>query len=101
MYIRKDDNVIVLTGKDRGKKGKVLRAFPQEGKVIVEGVNLRKKHQRATKAGQKGQLVEKPMPLNVSNVSLVDPKTGKASRAKVAMVEGKKIRTSIKSAVAF
>lgn len=68
MHIKKDDNVIVLTGKDKGKSGKVVKAFPKIERVIVAGVNLRKKHQRPTKGGQKGQVIEKPAPIHVSNV---------------------------------
>ena len=70
MKIKKDDSVIVITGKDKGKKGKVTRAFPKENKVIVEGINVRKKHQRARRQGSKGQIVEMAMPINVSNVKL-------------------------------
>ncbi len=70
MNIKKDDNVIVLTGKDKGKTGKVLKSFPKENKVLVSGINVFKKHQRPTKQGQKGQVVEKNGPIHVSNVAL-------------------------------
>jgi large subunit ribosomal protein L24 len=70
MKIKKDDNVIVLTGKDKGKSGKVLKSFPKENKVLVSGINVFKKHQRPTKQGQKGQVVEKNGPIHVSNVAL-------------------------------
>ncbi len=70
MKIKKDDNVIVLTGKDKGKSGKVLKSFPKENKVLVSGINVFKKHQRPTKQGQKGQVVEKSGPIHVSNVAL-------------------------------
>jgi len=80
MRIKKDDNVIVLSGKDRGKTGKVIRAFPRTDRVIVSGVNIRKVHQRATKTNQKGQIVEQAFPLHVSNVAIADPKGGKATR---------------------
>jgi large subunit ribosomal protein L24 len=70
MKIKKDDNVIVLTGKDKGKSGKVLKSFPKENKVLVSGINIFKKHQRPTKQGQKGQVVEKSGPIHVSNVAL-------------------------------
>lgn len=72
MHIKKGDNVKVLTGTSRGKTGKVLKSMPQEERVIVEGVNMRKHHERARKAGQKGQVVERPMPIHVSNVSKVN-----------------------------
>ncbi len=72
MKIKKDDNVIVLTGKDKGKTGKVLKAMPKENRVVVSGVNMFKKNQRPTKQGQKGQVVEKNGSIDVSNVALVD-----------------------------
>lgn len=70
MKIKKDDSVIVITGKDKGKKGKVVKAMPKENKIVVEGINLRKKHQKARKQGSKGQVVEIASPINVSNVKL-------------------------------
>ena len=77
MKIKKDDNVIVLTGKDKGKKGTVLKAFPKENKVVVSGVNMLKKSQKPRKGGEKGQVIEKTMPIDVSNVKLVDRKEKK------------------------
>jgi large subunit ribosomal protein L24 len=71
MKIKKDDNVVVLTGKDKGKTGKVIKAMPKENRVIVAGVNMFKKNQRPTKQGQKGQVVEINGSINVSNVALV------------------------------
>ena len=68
MKIKKNDNVIVLTGKDRGKTGKVLRAFPKLERVFVAGINIHKKHERPRKSGQKGQTIEKEAPIHVSNV---------------------------------
>lgn len=68
MQIKKGDNVIVITGKDQGKEGKVLRAVPAEDRVVVEGINLIKRRQRARKQGQKGQILEIPAALHVSNV---------------------------------
>ena len=80
MKIKKNDNIIVLSGKDKGKKAKVLQAFPREMKVIVEGVNIRKMHKKATRDGAKGQIVEKAYPIHASTVALLDPKTNKATR---------------------
>ena len=80
MKIKKDDNVIVLTGKDKGKTGKVIKAMPKENRVVVAGVNMFKKNQRPTKQGQKGQVVEKNGSINVSNVALV----GEVKKSKVA-----------------
>lgn len=97
MHIKKDDNVIVLTGKDKGKKGKILHVFREREKVIVEGVAVKKKHQKATSRGGKGSIIEKATPIHVSNVSLVDSKTGKPTRFGTKMVGEKKVRVSKKS----
>lgn len=80
MKIKKGDEVVVLTGKDRGKKGVVVRALPEVGKVVVEGVNVAKRHQRPTSATQQGGIIDKFMPLDVSNVAVVSPSDGKATR---------------------
>ena len=76
MKIRKGDRVVVLTGKDRGKEGEVMRAMPEVDKVIVDGVNQVKKHQRATRATMQGGIIDKDMPLPVANVSIVCPTCG-------------------------
>ena len=68
MKIKKDDKVIVLTGKDKGKTGSVIKAFPKEDKVLVSGVNVLKVHQKPRKSGEKGQIIDKTMPIDVSNV---------------------------------
>ena len=68
MKIKKDDKVIVLTGKDKGKTGSVIKAFPKENKVIVSGVNVLKVHQKPRKSGEKGQIIDKTIPIDVSNV---------------------------------
>ena len=78
MKIRKGDTVRVLTGKDRGKEGEVMSALPEQGKVIVAGVNVAKKHQRATRQTQQGGIIDKDMPMDASNVMLVSQ--GKTSR---------------------
>jgi large subunit ribosomal protein L24 len=70
MKIKKEDSVIVITGKDKGKKGKVVKSFPKDGMIVVEGVNMRKKHQRARRQNSKGQVVEIASPINASNVKL-------------------------------
>ena len=88
----KGDNVVVISGKDRGKKGKVLTALPRERKLAVEGVNMRKKHVRAKRAGQKGQIVQMPGVFSVSAVMLVCAKCGKGVRAGYKVQGGKKIR---------
>ncbi len=68
MHVKKDDKVIVLTGKDKGKTGTVIKSMPKEGKVIVSGVNVLKSHQKPRRGGEKGQIVEKTMPISASNV---------------------------------
>lgn len=80
MKIRKNDQVKILSGKDRGKTGKVLRVIPKTGKVLVGGLNLVKKHSRPKRQGEKGQRVTVPAPVNASNLMLVCPKCSKASR---------------------
>ena len=80
LKIKKGDRVRVLTGKDRGHEGEVIRVLPSAGKVIVDGVNVAKKHQRATKATMQGGIIDKDMPLPVANVALLCPACGKATR---------------------
>jgi len=80
MKIRKGDRVVVLSGKDKGAEGTVERAIPKDDKVIVEGVNVARKHQKPTRGDQQGGIIEKAMPIHVSNVAVVSPKDGKATR---------------------
>ncbi|MCL4547981.1 MAG: 50S ribosomal protein L24 [Bacteroidetes bacterium] len=80
MKIRKNDNVIVIAGNNRGKTGKVLKVFPQINRVIVEGVNLRKRHTKPNQKNPQGGIVEKEAPIHVSNIMIVDPKTNEATR---------------------
>jgi large subunit ribosomal protein L24 len=92
MKIKKGDKVIVLTGKDKGKTGEVTRSFPKKGKVIVSGVNVAKKHTRNRfSQDKKGEIVDKTMPINVSNVSLIDSKN-KPSRVGYKVDGDKKVR---------
>lgn len=99
MNIKKGDNVIVITGKDKGKTGKVEFAFPKEQKVLILGVNIKKSHQRPKKSNEKGQIVEKPMPIHVSNVSIIDSKTNKPTRIGFKKDGDKKVRITKKSGV--
>jgi large subunit ribosomal protein L24 len=80
MKIKKGDRVKVLTGKDRGKVGEVMRAIPETGKVIVDGVNVAKRHTRATRATTQGGIIDKDMPIPVDNVAIVCPSCDKATR---------------------
>jgi large subunit ribosomal protein L24 len=92
MKIKKNDQIKISTGKDKGKTGKVLRIFPEENKLLAEGLNLVKKHVRPRREGEKGQRVEVPGKIDVSNVMLVCPKCGKASRVGYKQVGDKKVR---------
>jgi large subunit ribosomal protein L24 len=97
MKIHKNDNVIILTGKDKGKKGKVLRTLPEMEKVIVEGINIVKRHQKARSQGQKGETLSIPAPMHVSNVAIIDPKDKKATRVGYKIEGDKKIRIAKRS----
>lgn len=97
MRIKRGDNVIIISGKDRGKTGKVLTVVRPQSLVVVEGVNMRKKHQKPRRSGQKGQIIDIAAPLHVSNVQLVDPKTGKGTRVGFQIQKGKKVRVAKKS----
>ena len=91
--IRREDEVIVLTGKDKGKRGKVTQVLVQHGKVVVEGVNLVKKHQKPVPAlGTAGGIVTKEAPIDVSNIALFNSATGKADRVGFRIEDGKKVR---------
>lgn len=97
MKLKKGDNIIVITGKDKGKKGKIVRVLAQDNKIIVEGINMMKKHQRPKKSGEKGSMISVSMPLNASNVQILDPKTNKQSRIGSKIIGDKKVRISRKS----
>ena len=93
MKIRRGDRVRVLTGKDRGKEGEVMRAIPAEGRVIVDGVNIAKRHTRATRQTQQGGIIDKDMPMPVSNVAIVCGGCGKATRVGYRFDDqGRKVR---------
>lgn len=97
MKIKKGDKVIVITGKDKGKTGEVTKAMPKENKVIVSGINLAKRHQKPSQENA-GGVVSKEMPIHVSNVALVDPKSGKATRVAIRVEEGgRKVRVAKRS----
>ncbi len=84
MKIKKGDTVVVIAGKDKGKKGKVTESFPRELRVVVEGVNMHKKHSKPRRSGQKGQIVAFAAPIHVSNVALADAKEKPARATKAA-----------------
>ena len=93
MKIKSGDKVKMLAGKDKGKTGKVLQVMPQDGKVVVEGLNLLIKHQRARKGGEKGQRIQFPSAVPASRVALICPKCGQAARVGYKITEGKKARS--------
>jgi large subunit ribosomal protein L24 len=98
--IRTDDEVIVIGGKDRGKRGKVLRVEPKKDRVFVEGLNMIKRHQRPqqTAGGQTaGGVIEREGPIHVSNVMLIDPKDNKPTRVGIEVVDGKRVRVAKRS----
>ncbi len=92
MKIRKGDQVLIISGKDRGKKGKVFQAFPEEERILIEGINLRKKHQKPKKSGEKGQILLMPGSISVSNAKFICPKCGKPARIGYKTIEKKKYR---------
>ena len=94
MKLKKGDNIIVIAGKDKGKTGKIVRVLVSKNRVVVEGVNVMKKHQRPRKSGEKGQTLSIAMPLHASNVMIVDPKGGKATRIGKKLVGGKMVRVA-------
>ena len=92
MNIKKDDKVVVLSGKDKGKQGKILVSDPKAAKVTVEGVNVATKHQKPRKQGEEGGIIKVETPIYASKVQLVCPKCGKATRVGHKITDGKKIR---------
>ena len=92
MKVKVNDNVLVLTGKYKGKQGKVLKTYPTDGKVVVEGVNLVHKHEKARKANETSHIVTEEAPIDVSNVEVVCDKCGKATRVAHTVIDGKKVR---------
>lgn len=97
MKIKKGDNIIVIAGKDKGKKGKIIQVFPQRRLVLVENVNVKKHHQKSKKSGEKGQILSVATPIDASNVMIADPKTGAPTRIMMKMEKGKKVRMAKKS----
>ncbi|MGH7386534.1 MAG: 50S ribosomal protein L24 [Candidatus Rokuibacteriota bacterium] len=97
-HVRKGDTVMVVAGKERGKKGKVLRVIPEKGRVVVERINMIKKHQKPTQKLRQGGIIEREGAIHLSNVMLVDPNSDKPTRVGMkALSDGKKVRVAKRS----
>ena len=97
MKLKKGDKVVVIAGKARGQTGTIVRALHDSDAVLLDGINTVKRHTKPTRAGATGQIVEKPMPIHISNVMLADPKDGKPTRIKIVRKDGARIRIAVKS----
>ena len=98
MKLKKGDKVIVIAGKARGQKSTIVRVLSKENLVVLDGLNLVKRHRRPSAANRKGQIVDKPMPIHVSNVMLLDPKSGTPTRIKIVRDDkGGRTRVAVKS----
>ncbi len=97
MRVKKGDTVVVIAGKDKGKKGTVVKVMPKANRVLVEGVNMITKHQKPTAVNPQGGIVNKEASIHISNVMPLDPETGKGTRVRYEVKEGKKVRVSVKS----
>ena len=98
MKIKTGDKVIVLSGKDKGKTGKVISADPKNGKVVVEGVNVAKRHLKARRPGEEGGIISKEATIDLSNIAVADPKDGKATRVGFKVLDdGRKVRFAKRS----
>ncbi len=95
--IKKGDKVVVLSGKDKGKHGEVTLSMPKEGKVVVAGINIATRHKKPTQTNPQGGLEKREAPMHVSKVAIEDPKTGKPTRVRFEIQDGKKVRVAVKS----
>jgi len=98
MKLKKGDKVLVIAGKNKGQTGAIVRVLPRDNKVILDGLNMSKRHRKPSAQSRKGQIVDKPMPIHASNVMLADPKTGKPTRIKISRdKDGNRQRVAVKS----
>jgi large subunit ribosomal protein L24 len=98
MKIKKGDKVVVIAGKSKGQSGTVVRIISKKDSVVIDGVNMVKKHRKATRTSGKGQIIDKVMPIHISNVAVADPKDGKPSRIKITRgKDGSRQRVAVKS----
>ncbi|MCC6830105.1 MAG: 50S ribosomal protein L24 [Thermoleophilia bacterium] len=95
--IRKGDTVIAISGKDKGKSGTVLQVRPGDDRAIVEGLNIIKRHTKPRPPAEPGGVIEKPAPIHLSNLALVDPETKKPTRVRIETVDGKRVRVAARS----
>jgi large subunit ribosomal protein L24 len=95
--IRKGDHVMVISGKDRGKTGQVLEVRPGEGRVVVEGLNMMKRHTKPRPPNEPGGVIERPAPMHLSNVAHIDPKDRRPTRVRIREVDGARVRVSARS----
>ncbi|WP_017754853.1 50S ribosomal protein L24 [Calidifontibacillus oryziterrae] len=101
MHVKKGDKVQVISGKDKGKQGVILEAYPKKDRVLVEGVNVIKKHSKPSQMNPQGGIISQEAPIHVSNVMPIDPKTGNPTRVGYKVVDGKKVRIAKKSGEAL
>ena len=97
MRVKKGDTVVVIAGKDKGKKGTIVKVMPKANRVLVEGVNVITKHQKPSAMNPQGGIINKEAPIHISNVMPLDPETGKGTRVRFEVKDGKKVRVSVKS----
>src|SRR6187551_2800714 len=95
--IRKGDKVVVLSGRDKGRTGEVIKSLPKDGKVVVSGVNIATRHRKPTQENPQGGLVRTEAPMHASKVAIADPKDGKPTRVRFETKDGKKVRVAVKS----
>lgn len=95
--LKAGDEVQVISGKDKGKNGKILEVFPKDERVLVEGLNLVKRHTKARPPNTPGGVIEKPAPIHWSNVMLLDPKDKKPTRVRIQVVDGERVRVAARS----
>ncbi|NKE07725.1 50S ribosomal protein L24 [Mesobacillus selenatarsenatis] len=94
MHVKKGDKVMVISGKDKGKTGMILEAYPKQSRVLVEGINIVKKHAKPSQVNPQGGILNQEAPIHVSNVMPVDPKSGKPTRVGYTVENGKKVRVA-------
>lgn len=101
MHVKKGDKIKVLSGKDKGKQGTVLEAYPKQDRILVEGINMVKKHAKPSQENPQGGILNQEAPIHVSNVLPIDPKTGEPTRVGYEVRDGKKVRIAKKSGTAL